>query len=642
MRIIIYSLSLLSVLWSQVSVSDLNKFSNNQLDLIREELQNNQSKQDGPSLESNMTEISVESLNVDKVVESPFFGYDYFEKDISFFDNIPTPLDYRLGPGDEVVLSLWGETNQRKSHLIDKNGMIFFDNIGFVNISNQTIQQAEKLLIEKLSQIYSTLKDKNNPTNLTLELGKIKSINVYFTGEVNNPGINLIHPFSDVFSALVQAGGVDKSGSLRNVSLIRNNKIVEIIDFYSFFTSGKGEFQKVRIIDGDIIHIPTVKKRVEINGEIKKEKSYELLDSDTLSDLIQYAGGLKSTSSNKAVVKNIIPIDKRLSDDIARSGLLINLNQSSNLLLSDGAIVKIIPVADNDFSATIYGRVNFPGEYPIYNPMSFAKKQISKSINLKELLDLAGGFDDPIFRKSIDDKIVVLRLDENQFYSKEFNIDYSESENFTIEVNDKIFVYENSNYKKSFSFEIRGEVLRPGSYPFQAGQTLEDAISLAGGINESGSLSSISVSKLFVSFDQSGNIIPNRDVVSNVDLNFSISNNDIITISKRENVIRVSGNVYNPGLISLNKNSVSLSRAIELAGGFKPYSLKKNVYVVRSNGEIEKAKLFRGRAKRVFLGDSVFVPLDPDPQEFDITSFFADLSSTLANIAAILIIADND
>lgn len=642
MRIIIYSLSLLSVLWSQVSVSDLNKFSNNQLDLIREELQNNQSKQDAPSLESNMKEISVESLNVDEVVESPFFGYDYFEQDISFFDNIPTPLDYRLGPGDEVVLSLWGETNQRKSHLIDKNGMIFFDNIGFVNISNQTIQQAEKLLIEKLSQIYSTLKDKNNPTNLTLELGKIKSINVYFTGEVNNPGINLIHPFSDVFSALVQAGGVDRSGSLRNVSLIRNNKIVEIIDFYSFFTSGKGEFQKIRIIDGDIIHIPTVKKRVEINGEIKKEKLYELLDSDTLSDLIQYAGGLKSTSSNKAVVKNIIPIDKRLSDDIARSGLLINLNQSSNLLLSDGAIVKIIPVADNDFSATVYGRVNFPGEYPIYNSVSFEKKQISKNINLKELLDLAGGFDDPIFRKSIDDKIVVLRLDENQFYSKEFKVDYSESENFTIEVNDKIFVYENSNYKKSFSFEIRGEVLRPGSYPFQAGQTLEDAISLAGGINESGSLNSISVSKLFVSFDQFGNVIPNRDVVSNIDLNFSLSNDDIITISKRENVIRVSGNVYNPGLISLNKNSVSLSKAIELAGGYKPYSLKKNVYVVRSNGEIEKAKLFRGRAKRVFLGDSVFVPLDPEPQEFDITSFFADLSSTLANIAAILIIVDNN
>ena len=92
--------------------------------------------------------------------------------------------------------------------------MIFFENIGFVNVSNKTIKEAETLLVDKLSKIYSTLKDKNNPTSLMLELGKIKSINVYFTGQVMKPGINLIHPFSDVFSALVQAGGVDNSGSL--------------------------------------------------------------------------------------------------------------------------------------------------------------------------------------------------------------------------------------------------------------------------------------------------------------------------------------------------------------------------------------------------------------------------------------------
>ena len=105
--------------------------------------------------------------------------------------------------------------------------------------------------------------------------------------------------------------------------------------------------------------------------------------------------------------------------------------------------------------------------------------------------------------------------------------------------------------------------------------------------------------------------------------------------------MRVDGNVYSPGLIALERVT-SMSRAIELAGGYKPYSLKKQAYVKRANGRIEKAGFFNGRAKRVFPGDTVFVPVDPNPSEFDITTFVADLSSTLANIAAILIIADNN
>ena len=177
--------------------------------------------------------VQIESKQV-KVEDTEYFGYNYFVQDINFFDNIPTPSDFKLGPGDEVIISLWGETNQRNNYIIDRNGMIFFENIGFVNVSNKTIKEAETLLVDKLSKIYSTLKDKNNPTSLMLELGKIKSINVYFTGQVMKPGINLIHPFSDVFSALVQAGGVDNSGSLRNVNLIRNGEVIEVIDFYSF------------------------------------------------------------------------------------------------------------------------------------------------------------------------------------------------------------------------------------------------------------------------------------------------------------------------------------------------------------------------------------------------------------------------
>ena len=636
MRIFIFTLSFISLCWSQVSISELNRMSNDQLNLIKEELQ----KQNTQNLiedtnditKSNISEVFIESSAEKENLNNQYFGYDYFQKDISFFDNIPTPSDFKLGPGDEVILSFWGETNQRERHIIDKNGMIFFDNIGFVNISNKTIKDAEKLLTEELSKIYSTLKDQDNSTRLMLELGKLKSINVYFTGQVNNPGINLIHPFSDVFSALVQTGGVDNNGSLRNITLIRNGKKIEVIDFYSFFISGLSEFQKIRIIDGDVIHVPVVEKRVSINGEIQRQMQYELIDSESILDLIDYAGGLTSTASNKAILNNIIPIDERISDDVAKSGSIVYLSSSTDMLINNGAEVNILPIANNEYNVNVYGRVTLPGEYPVSNTTS-----------LKQVLDLAGGFEDPNFRKTISENIVVLRQDHNQYYGKEFNVNYKDADKFNLEVNDKIFVYENINYRNSFSYSIKGEINRPGTYPLKDGLKLNEAIRIAGGVTKMGSINSVSVTKTLTSIDTEGNQIIEEELVSNIDLNFQIADNNTITILPTTNVVKVDGNVYNPGFIAHQSGSgLSLAKAVELAGGYKPYSLKRSTYVTRANGEIEKVNLFRGKAKRVFPGDAIFVPADPNPEEFDITSFIADLSSTLANIAAILVIADNN
>tara|TARA_B100001057_G_scaffold461842_1_gene514271 strand:- start:28060 stop:29970 length:1911 start_codon:yes stop_codon:yes gene_type:complete len=636
MQRFIYFFFLINILWSQqISVSDLKNLSNNELDQIKEELQskNKQVVQSDPiENQDNIDVVQIESKQVKVESEEEYFGYNYFIQDINFFDNIPTPSDFKLGPGDEVIISLWGETNQRNKYLIDRNGMIFFENIGFVNVSNKTIKDAETLLVNKLSKIYSTLKDSNNPTSLMLELGKIKSINVYFTGQVTKPGINLIHPFSDVFSALVQAGGVDNTGSLRNVNLIRNGEVIEVIDFYSFFTSGLSEFQKIRIIDGDVIHIPVVEKRVSIKGEIQRPKQYELIHSESILDLINYAGGLTSAASNKAIINNIVAIDERISDDSAKFGSIVYLPSSNDVLINNGAEVNILPIANNDYTANVFGRVTLPGEYPI-----------SKTTNLKQVLDLAGGFEDPIFRKTINDNIVVLRLDDNQYYGQEFNVDYKDAYKFELEVNDKIFVYEDTNYLNSFSYTIKGEVALPGTYPLKDGLTLGDAIKIAGGVTEIGSINSVSVTKTLISIDIDGNQTMEEALVSNIDLNFQIADNNTITILPKTNVVKVDGNVYNPGFISHQAGrGMTLSEAVELAGGYKPYSIKKNTYVTRANGEIEKVNVFRGRAKRVFPGDTVFVPVDPNPDEFDITSFIADLSSTLANIAAILVIADNN
>ena len=643
-------LSFFSLVLGQANVDDLRMLSNSELDIIKSQLGGKASSDvDNKELSSEDAAESIKSEEIfisndfSSTPDINFFGYSYFKKDLNFYDNIPTPSDFKLGPGDEIVLSLWGETNSRERFTINKEGLIYYENIGFINISNKTLEEAESILVDELSRIYSTLKNSGGSTNLMLELGKLKSVNVYFSGESKNPGINLVHPFSDIFTAISQVG-IKETGSLRNIELIRNNEVYAKFDFYTFFMSGNNNFSNIRILDGDIIHIPVVSKRVSIAGEIIRPTKYELVETDSFLNLIEYAGGLNANASNKAIIKDITPLESRISDDLARASFLVNISLSSNVILHNGATVNILPISDNDTDVTIMGRVVLPGQYPTFKMIDVSKDtQIKEKNSLKHVLDLAGGFQDPVFRKTIDENIVVLRLDETQFYGKEFIVNYANADKFSLEINDKIFVYENPNYFNDFTFSIEGEINRPGVYPLKKGLKLSQAIELADGITEMGSINSLSVTKNLLRIDELGNEVEESQLVSNVDLDFEIADGNIITILPKTNVVKVDGNVYSPGLIAHSgENVMSMSKAIELAGGYKPYSIKKRAYVIRANGEIESANLFRGRAKRVFPGDSIFVPVEPDPVEFDITSFVSDLSTTLANIAAILILIDNN
>jgi len=641
-------LLLFSTALAQFSASDINRFQNEQLDLIRSELKQASSTEN--QLSENLVKNSENKINNIFIEKSSneesneyFFGYSYFDRSLNFYDNIPAPDDFKLGPGDEIILSMWGETNLRESFVINKDGLIYYKNIGLINLSNKTLKEAEDLLKVEFKKIFSTIGDEQNPTNLMLELGQLKSLNVYFTGQVKNPGINLVHPFSDIFSALVQSGGVKQNGSLRNIKVLRKNKEIATIDFYDFFVSGKNNFSNIKLIDGDVIHIPVVKNRVEIIGQVNNNGKYEILETESLNQLISFAGGLTELASNVALLNEIQPSSNRLSDDMAKRSKIVNLKSISESTLNNGTLVDILTIADNSTNVEVFGRVVRPGEYPSFEYVESNSEQVViKPISLKKVLDAAGGFNDLIFRKTIVDEIIVLRLDEEKFYSKEIEVNYNDANDFFLEINDKILVYEKPNYENVFSYTIQGEINKPGTYPLRDGLSLQQALDIAGGITEFGSINSISVSQLFNSLDENGNEMQQTALVGNIKLDFEISDGSVISILPKTNVVSVEGNVYSPGLVAHSGRGMSMMKAIELAGGFKPNSLKKRSYVIRANGEIEKADFFRGRAKRVFPGDSIFVPSDPEPSDFDITSFIADLSSTLANLAAILVIIDRD
>ena len=635
----ILTLSFLTFIYGQFSVSDINSMND-------EEIKKLISGTNSPSLDQ-------KEMNSDQVIDQEFeikpkevlvgfdansnfeiddeyYGYEYFIKEINFFDNAPSPGDYRLGSGDEIIISLWGETNIRESFTINKEGQIYYNSLGFINLSNKTIDEAESLLIKELSKIYSTLQNDSNVTNLTLELGKLKSLNIYFSGEVFSPGIQIVHPFSDIFVALIQAGGINKEGSLRNVKLIRDNEVIQVVDFYTFFNKGSKNFSNFKLIDGDIIHVPSIEKRVEIRGLVARPGFYEVIDNDTIEDVIEYAAGLDAKASSIIVLDTIVPISQRTSQDNIISSYNIDLKNSKKMKLNHGDLITIREVGKSDSKVQIFGRVKVPGAYSATNS------------TLKDILDYAGGFNDPVFRKTIrENEIIVLRKDASQFYSKEFTIPYQKSSSFKLQVDDKIFVYEDINYKNSFTFRVEGEVNKPGTYPLKKGTTLRDAIKLAGGLTELTTIDNVIVSQEFTEideFDVEATFIEN---VANVNFETELGINSVVKALPFENAVRVEGNVYNPGLVAYKKGLTLLS-AVEQAGGYKPYSLLKRVYIKKANGQVVKPNIFNGRFKRLMPGDTVVVPLDPNPSEFDVTQFVADLSTTLANIAAILIVIDNN
>tara|TARA_Y100001970_G_scaffold47800_1_gene60525 strand:+ start:14513 stop:16432 length:1920 start_codon:yes stop_codon:yes gene_type:complete len=627
-------LCFISIVFGQISIDDMNKLSKAELDAIRSKLLSGEDISsdsiEDQLMSSKNTTISDVQISSEKALVSPdmYFGYDYFKRDINFFDNTPTPSDYKLGPGDELIISLWGETNSRENFIINKDGMIYYKNVGFINLSNKNLEEAESLLIEELSRIYSTLKDQESSTKLMLELGKLKSINVYFSGQIETPGINLIHPFSDVFSALVQAGGVKRQGSLRNIQLIRNNKVISTVDFYSFFSNGKNNFSSTKILDGDVIHVPPISNRVEIAGEIYNAGFFEMIGEESLQDLIFYASGTTAIAGSKALLEQILPVSKRTTDDSAKQSIIIKREEFSKTKLNNGDSVLITSIGESNTKVEIFGRVKFPGEYPA-------------STSLKNVLDTAGGFNDSFYRKTIlENEIIVIRKDEKQFYSLELITSYKESNNFNLVPGDKIFVYEDPFYENLLSVSVMGEVNKRGSFQLKKGMTVEDAIKLAQGFTELANPEAITVTEVFTSVDDLGNEIQQTTQVNDANLNFELTDGSVVNILPLENVVSVIGNVYNPGLITFSK-AKTVNKYINLAGGPKPNTLSTKIYVKRANGRIKKVTFFQGLGTLVKPGDTIVVPVDPDPTSFDITAFIADIATTLANIAAILVIVDN-
>ena len=412
----------------------------------------------------------------DVVQEDQVFGRNIFNTRNLTFEpsiNIATPPNYRLGPGDEVIIDIWGASENTIRQQISPDGTINIGELGPLYLSGMTVEKAQDFLTKELRKIYS---DTNNQIRVTL--GNTRTIQINVMGEVVQPGTYALSAFSTVFHALYRAGGVNDIGSLRKVQLVRNGKKMATIDVYDFIMHGKTQ-DDIRLEEGDVVIVPTYESLVQISGNVKRPMRYEMKNGETVETLIGYAGGFTSdayTKSLRMVRQNGKEYQVNTIDD----------KDYGSYRLSDGDMVTAEAILDRFTNKLeIRGAVYRPGIYELNDNVNTVKALIARADSLTD--------------DAFTTRAVLYRLRDNMTREVK-QIDVAALINGTIpdivlQRNDVLFIPSIHDINDWGDVEIAGEVIAPGTYPYADNMMLEDLVIAAGGLKESASLVRVDVSR---------------------------------------------------------------------------------------------------------------------------------------------------
>ena len=330
------------------------------------------------SLIWNNFDISQSLEFVKKEVNINVYGRNIFTNNNLTFApsmNIPTPENYRLGPGDEVIIDIWGTNQATIRQTISPEGTINVQDIGLVNLNGMTVKEADSYMRRMLGRIYSVYGD-DAASEIKLTLGDIRTIQVNLMGEVAVPGTYYVSSFSNIYHALYRAGGVSDLGSLREIRLMRKGKNIATFDIYEFILNGKS-FEDVTLQEGDIVIVPAYKSLVNISGNIKRPMYYEMKENETIANLLDYAGGF----SGNAYKDNI-----RLIRQNGREYKVFTVDKSnySSFGLMDGDALTVEAMLDRfENRIEIRGAVYRPGVYELGNEISTVRQLVEKAEGIK-------------------------------------------------------------------------------------------------------------------------------------------------------------------------------------------------------------------------------------------------------------------
>lgn len=411
------------------------------------------------------------------------FGRDIFRNSDLTFEpsmNIATPTDYRLGPGDQVVIEVWGASEANITQKVTPDGYISIPDIGPVAVNGLTVQAASERIRGKLSKIYSGMKTANVDlsTNVKVSLGQIRTIQVNIMGEVARPGTYALSSFSTVFHALYKAGGISELGSLRNIKVIRGGRTVATVDVYDYIINGRSH-SDIRLQEGDVILASPYDALVLIQGKIKRPMYYEMKSSESVLTLINYAGGFTNDAYSSAVT-----VERNNNKE--KTICTVDDMNYGVFKVKDGDIVSIGAILDRyDNRVEIKGAVYRPGYYAMGNDISTVRDLIQKADGL---LDDAFTNRAVLHRENPDKTLEVISVNTKGILN-------GTEPDILLQKNDILFIPSIYDLEAKGTLEIVGEVFSPGVFPYAANTKLEDLIIMAGGLTEAASTVRVDVTR---------------------------------------------------------------------------------------------------------------------------------------------------
>ena len=402
------------------------------------------------------------------------FGHDIFQSDKLSFEpnqNIATPSSYVLGPGDEVLIDVYGTSQSSKKYAVSPEGTIIVEKIGPVTVAGLTVDQAQARVSAKMGQHYQG-------SSIKLTVGQTRTVVVNVLGEVINPGTYTLSAFSTVFNALYLAGGVTDIGTLRNIKVSRGGKIISKIDVYDYILNGKLT-GNVLLQDNDAIIVGAYDALVSVRGEIKRPMYYEMKEGESLKAVLEYAGGFKSVANKKSVSIERHTTDGLTVHTIDEWDFPSFAVQDGDVVIARGIIARYQNMVE------VSGSVFYPGHYEISNECNSVRTLIEKAGGVKE--------------NAYTNLIVLFRMNENRT-RKAMSIDLANIMNekapdIILENEDSIVVSSDEEITRARKYHIFGPIAKAGEYPYVENMTLEDAIVAAGGLREEALLSNIEIAR---------------------------------------------------------------------------------------------------------------------------------------------------
>ncbi|RNL56919.1 SLBB domain-containing protein [Pedobacter jejuensis] len=539
---------------------------------------------------------------------SPIYGYEFFSNpNLKFEPNIriATPKSYVLGPDDELTIMLTGLNESTTNAKVSPDGTVKIPYAGLVYVNGLSIEQATSQIRSKMVKAYPALA--SGQTKLTVNLGTVRSIRVTIIGDVATPGTYTVSSLSTLFNALYQSGGPTYRGSLRKIELIRNNKVIQVVDLYNFLQKGI-QTDNVSLRDQDVIRIPVYTTRVAIDGSVKRPGIYELKPSETLSDLVTYAGGF-SDLAYKAIAKVTQVEEKERSVKDIPSDMFDRYTLKNADSVYFGAILE-----------RFANRVVIDGA--VYRPGTF---ELNQGISLKSLIAKADGLREDAVMGNGYIKRIKPDLEKEMISFNLGNIMSGKDQDINLVREDSVFIMSTKDLRDESSISIGGYVRAPGTFQYRKGMSVADVVSMAKGFQNDAANHRIEISRLVRDLtDTLSNklvtiITLNLDsALSTASGNFLLEPLDYIYVPRLVNYrsignVKIRGEVLFPGDYAQQRRDETGMEFIKRAGGITPMGSLENTQVYRNGLRVDMDltgnRKKQGKDATVLMpGDSLFIP----------------------------------